>query len=99
MISEPQRGALHLYCERLAEALNDAGFEMKEVLKVKQVDVPWTKTSVKEVLWKPIMEAMTHHKSTEEMSKPEVSDVYEVLNRHIAEHFGISVEWPHREEE
>jgi len=97
MISEHQRGALHLYFERLAEALNDSGLDMKKTLKP-EVSIPWDKHNVKEHLWKPIMEAMTNKGSTEEMDKPQVSDVYEVLNRHLAEKFGIHVEFPHREE-
>ena len=97
MISDHQRGALHLYLERLSEALNEAGYDMKKTLKP-GVEIPWNKDLAKQYLWKPIMEAMTDHKSTEDMSKPEVSDVYEVLNRHIASKFGVSVEWPHKEE-
>jgi len=53
-----QNRALHKYCELLAEALNDAGYEMKAVLAVKVVDVPWSKELVKEALWKPIQAAM-----------------------------------------
>lgn len=92
-----QNAALHLYCEHLAEALNDAGFEMKAVLEAKSVDVPWNKSSVKEVLWRPIMQAMTGKDSTTDMNTVDPSEVYEVLNRHIAENFHISVPWPSEE--
>ena len=98
MISEPQRGALHLYCERLAEALNDAGYDQRKVLKP-GIAIPWTKESVKKQLFKAIAKAMFDVDSTEKLTKPQVSDVYETLNRHMAEKFGVSVEWPHREEE
>lgn len=89
-----QNKALHKYCEMLAESLNSAGYEMKAVLAVKQVDVPWTRESVKEVLWRPIQEAMTGKESTTQLDRMEPSQIYEVLNRHIAQNFGVSVPWP-----
>jgi hypothetical protein len=96
--SDKQNGAAHLYFERLAEALNDAGYEMKAVLAVKSVDVPWSKDTVKEVLWRPIQQAMTGKKSTTMLSRGEVGRVYDVLDRHLSENFGVSVEFPHEDE-
>lgn len=91
-----QNKAMHLYFEMLANALNDAGFDIKKVLEMKTVDVPWTKTSVKEVLWRPVMEAMLNKSSTTDQSTIELSQVYEVLNRHTAEKLGVNVPWPDR---
>jgi len=92
-----QNKALHKYCELLAEALNDAGYEMKAVLAVKQVDIPWNKDRVKDVLWKPLQEAMTGKESTTELSTTDPSEIYNVLDRHISSNFGIHVEWPSEE--
>ena len=50
----PQNSALHKYFELLADALNDAGYDMKAVLEKKEVDVPWEGEMVKRVLWKGI---------------------------------------------
>lgn len=97
--TERQRNALHLYCERLAKTLNDAGLETKAVLAKKQVDVPWSKALVKELLWRPIQEAMTGKHSTEELNRVEPGDVYIVLDRHISSNFGVHVEWPNVEAE
>lgn len=96
-LTRTQQNSLHKYCEMLAGALNDAGYEMKAVLQVKSVDVPWSRDRVKEVLWRPIQEAMTGKGSTTELDRLEPSQVYEVLNRHIASHFGVSVPWPSEE--
>jgi hypothetical protein len=93
-----QNKALHKGFELLADALNDAGYEMKEVLAAKAVDVPWNKDTVKEVLFRPIMTAMYEKGSTTELEKVEVSDVWDVLNRHLAENFGVSVEFPSEHE-
>ena len=92
-----QNSALHLYFELLANALNDAGLDMKKVLEVKTGDVPWNKDTIKEVLWRPLQDAMTGEESTTKLSTTEVSEVYEVLNRHTASKLGVSVEWPTRE--
>ena len=92
-LTAKQRGALHLYCELLADALNSAGLDMKKTLKP-EIDIPWTKDSVKRHLWKPILEAMTSKESTEDMDTIDPSSVYETLNRHLCEKFGVHVEWP-----
>lgn len=88
-----QNKSLHLYCEMLAEALNEAGLDMRVVLKP-EVDIPWTKESVKEHLYKPILKIMLDKDSTTEMDTVNPSEVYQVLDRHLAEKFGVSVEWP-----
>lgn len=96
--TDQQNKALHKGCELLAEALNDAGYEMKAVLAAKTADVPWTGASVKEVLYRPIMRAMTTKVSTTEMNRVEVSQVWDVLNRHLGENFGVTVGFPSEDE-
>lgn len=91
--TDQQNKALHKYCELLAEALNDAGLDMKQVLKP-EIDIPWTKESVKNHLWRPIQQVMMDKESTTEMSTADPGDIYLVLNRHIGEKFGINVPWP-----
>ena len=95
MATSQQNKALHVGFQLLAEALNDSGYEMKAVLAVKNIDIPWTKESVKEVLWRPIQLAMTEKGSTTELGITEVSDVWNVLLRHLGENFGVTVEFPH----
>ena len=45
-----QSNALHKYCGDLAKALNDSGQDMRMVKD--DVELPWTKETVKELLWK-----------------------------------------------
>ncbi len=92
-----QNAALHKGFTLLAESLNDAGYEMKSVLSVKEVDIPWTDVSIKEVLFRPIMVAMLDKHSTTELSTKEISEVWLVLTRHLGEHFGIDVPFPSNE--
>ena len=77
----------------LADALNDAGYDMKKTLKP-EVEIPWTPEMVKEHLWKPIQKIMMDKESTTEMETMDPDEVYRVLDRFMAEKFGISVDWP-----
>lgn len=91
-----QNNALHLYCKLLSEALNDAGLDMKVVLKP-EVEIPWSKDSVKEFIWRPVQKAMIKGQSTTEMDTVDPSEIYKVIDRHISEKFGVHVEWPSKE--
>ncbi len=93
-----QNNSLHKYCDMLADELNFAGYDMRKVLKP-SVDIPWTAESIKSHLWRPIQMAMYDKLSTTELNTDEVSKVYETLNRHTAEKFGISVIFPSEEEQ
>ncbi len=92
-----QNSAMHRYFRLLADALNDAGYDMKKVLKP-EVEIPWSVSSVKEFLWRPIQEIITGKESTTKLDRKEVSEVYEPLNRHIASKFGVVVPFPDRNE-
>ena len=88
-----QNKALHLYFSMLADALNEAGLDMKKTLKP-EVQISWTKNSIKEYLFRPVMKAMTVKKSTTELTTDEVTKMYDVLNNHLGTKLGIYVEFP-----
>lgn len=89
-----QNAALHKYCELLAEALNDAGLDMRRTLR-QDVEIPWTMQSVKDHLWRPIYAAVTQHESTTKADTSQYGEVYNVLNRHLSQKFnGLYVPWP-----
>jgi len=85
-----------LYFTNLAEELNERGLDMKTVLKP-EVDIPWNKNTIHDYMWVPIQKAMTGKESTTELESPDPSEIYEVLNRHLAQKFGVSVPWPSEE--
>ena len=91
--SDPQNRAIHLFCRMLAKALSDAGYDVRTTLKA-DFEIPWNETLVKELIWREVQIAMFNKKSTTQLNKMEVGDVYEVINRHIAEKHGISVPFP-----
>lgn len=88
-----QNKSLHLLFEMLADELNDAGLDMKKVLKP-GVDIPWTKESIKEYIWRPIQQAQLSKKSTTELTTKEIDSVFDTINRHLGEKFGIHVPFP-----
>jgi hypothetical protein len=88
-----QNRALHLYFQLLAERLNEAGLDMRVVLKP-TVEIPWTKESVKDHLWRPVQEIYLRKDSTTELTTEEINKVYEVLNRFLGEKLGISEPFP-----
>jgi hypothetical protein len=94
--SPKQNNALHKFCDLLANALNDAGLDMKHVLKP-DVDIPWTGLAVKNHLWRPVQKAMLGKESTVEPHRDEYPKIYDVLNRHLIDKHSISVPWPCKE--
>ena len=88
-----QNKALHKFFELLADSLNDAGWNVQKTLR-HDVEIPWNPALVKELIWRPVQEAMTNKHSTTKLDRLEPSQIYEVLNLHLGEKLGIHVEWP-----
>lgn len=92
-----QNRALHLFLGQLCDVLNDAGLDMRAVLK-QDVELPWTVENAKEYLWRPIQEALTGKRSTTEITTVEPTVIHETLARHLGEKLGIACPpWPCRE--
>ena len=89
----PQNNALHLYFSQVAEALNDAGLDVREVIKV---DTPWNRHLVKDILWRSIQRKVVRKESTRDLSKTDIDKIYEILNRALSEK-GIYVPFPSQE--
>ena len=92
-----QNSAMHKYFTMLADTLNDAGLDQRKVMKP-SFFLSWSLNSVKKNLWGPIMEALTGKTKTSKLERNEVSEVYEVLSRNLAEKHGVLVEFPSKEQ-
>ena len=62
-----QNKSLHLWFRLLADTLNEAGLDMRTVLKP-SISIGWNDKTIKEYIFKPILEAMLLKKSTTEMT-------------------------------
>lgn len=98
-LSKEHWGALHKWFKLIAEALNDGGLTLKPFLeKVDyRMDIPWTDTMVKEVLYKPILERQTNKESTTKMTPRQALEVEKALEWWLSTHTGVYVEFPHEE--
>lgn len=92
-----QNKALHVLFNLLANELNTAGLDMRKTLKP-EIDIPWSGPSVKEYLWRPIQTAQLNKKSTTEMTTVEIDQVFDTINKHLGEKFGIHVRFPNIED-
>ncbi len=89
-----QNRALHKYCSLLAETLNDGGYTVQIIL-AQAFGREWNTEAVKSLLWKPIQKLIIDKESTADADRVEYTKVYEQVNRHLGEIFGVtSVPWP-----
>ena len=98
--TDQQRKAIEVFCRELADVLNSHGLDMQAVFNVKEVSVPWSQESAKEVLFKPIMTAMFQVESTTELERGQCGKVHAILCKNLSEKLGITCpEWPSKERE
>lgn len=88
--SNQQSKALHLMFEMLADEMNEAGLTHGKVIKA---DIPWNKTTVKELLFRPLMQAQYGKKSTTELTTQEIDGLIDTLTKTLGE-LGLSVIFP-----
>jgi len=88
-----QNSALHLMFTQLADELTNHGLDMRKTLKP-TIDIRWSGDMVKEYLWKPVMKAQLGLDSTTEMTTKDIDKVFETINKHLGEKFGITIVFP-----
>ena len=87
-----QNRALHLWFTQIAGALNAAGYSVAKTLE-HDIEIPWNPILIKELIYRPVMIAMTGSTSTTELNTKDPSEIYDVLNVYLGDK-GIHVEWP-----
>ncbi len=94
-----QNNSIHLYCKMIAEVFNDFGIthKFKGVASGKDLEVRFTMTLVKEVIWRPIQMSLFGKKSTTKLTTKEVSEIAQPLEKFIAENFAIDLPFPSKE--
>ncbi len=91
-----QNRAAHLCFRNLAESLNDAGFGIPHPLNA-QLEIPYTEASVKELLYKPVIQAMHNKTSTADLTTQELTQSFNAMLNRIAEVTGVVVIFPSHE--
>jgi len=82
--TSPQNNALHLYFAKLSKAFNDAGLDMKAVLKP-EIDIDWTPSAIKDYIWRPIQKWLFKTTSTTKLKKNgDIELIHDHINRFLA---------------
>ena len=95
-----QNDSIHLFCRQIADACNDSGYEMVISSAILKSDlyVPWSQSSVKERIWRTVQVAKyPARKSTTQLERKEVSEIAEIITRHLGENKGLHVPFPSQE--
>ena len=88
-----QNRALHLWFTLLANAMNEAGYDMKKVIR-DELDISWTDYNVKEYLFRPLMKNLFGYKSSNELKTGDIDKIYDIINKTISERTGVHVPFP-----
>lgn len=90
-----QNKSLHLYLSQVAHELQNQGQTMQDVVKaIKKVEIVPTGKNLKELVWREIQKALLNKESTTELTKHEVDEVYEVMNKWLGQNFEIHIPFP-----
>ena len=91
-----QSRALYLFCQQLADALNDAGLDQRKVLKP-SYQIPWTKQAIHDHVWIPLQEAMYGTNSTMFLHKTgQIDTIHKTIMRMLGEKWGLPyIDFPH----
>ncbi len=76
---------LRIYYNLVADALNDAGADMRVFLP-QGTEVWWSKDTVKDFLWKPVQKLQFNTDSTKQLLTNEIDPVYDTVNRHLGKY-------------
>lgn len=98
-MTNKQRNSLHVWCDQVSKVLNDAGQYRKKIHPFTgvEVEVEWSKETVKEDLYKPTLKSFCDKASTEDQSTAEPSLIAEALARAYSLKLGVVLPfWPSR---
>jgi hypothetical protein len=97
-LTTTQNKALHLFLERWADVLNENGVTIPVLVKNLQsrgLEIPVTKTFLKEQVWKPVQSKMADIDSTQDMETTTPDDIHMALSNWSGSMFGvIAPPWP-----
>jgi hypothetical protein len=90
--TSPQNRALHKFCADLAKAFEDAGIDQRTYMAALRegVEIPWSKASVKEVIWRGFQTAMGMPESTTRLTTKQVDQIHKQIDKFTLERFNMS---------
>ena len=99
--TKKQNASLWKWLTMLADTLNDAGYDRIKTLqtlrKDPNIEIPNDKDTIYEDIWMKVQEAVYPEcEGSSDLETTEMSNVYEIINRHLVKAFGVSIPWPDR---
>ena len=88
-----QNNTLHLLFRRMAEALNDAGFEIPHPFKP-DLEIPYSEESVTELLYKPIITMYFKVDRSTDLDTEQLSESMTILVDAVNRNTGVYVHIP-----
>lgn len=93
--TDAQNNSIHLYLSWVARELINKGYTIQDVVeKIRKAEITPTTENLKEVMWKPMQQAVLKTKSTRELSKTDVDEVYAPLSMWLSKEFQIDLPFP-----
>jgi len=90
-----QNRALHLWLGNVAKALQDQGITLQDVVKeIRKAEIQPTMENLKETMWRPMQQALFKKDSSMQLSKAEVTEVFDAINMFLAHRFEVHVPFP-----
>ena len=96
--SNLQNSSLHLYCELIARALNNAGYSYKQrnILNDDIVEIPFNMEMIKEGVWREIQKTLFDIKSTTKLTSRMINKIIDVITEWLSTK-GIRVDFPNKD--
>ena len=91
-----QNRTLHLLFRRMAEALNEGGFEISHPFKA-DLEIPWSEHSVKDLLYRPIITSYFKVERSSLLDTAQLSESMDILVDAVNRNTGIYVQIPSQE--
>ena len=92
-----QNASIHLWMTQVAQAFNDKGFFVNEVLE-QMAPIAFTTPIYKECIWRPKQISLVGKKSSTKLDKVnDINVIYDYLNKNQKAKFGIDLPFPSEE--
>ena len=81
--TKKQNDSIHLYCQFLADAFNEAGLDQRKMLKP-DIEIEWNLGDVKEKIWRPYQIALLGKESTADLeSQGDIDKIVKHIQRDL----------------
>ena len=107
-ISDKQMASIHIAYREFAKLLNDAGYDVKRACDeglIGNVPIPFTEQNVKVMFGYNVLEALFPEKFENpnapkhpRLNSAETQLAFETLNAAMGKLFGVSMDFPHKED-